>query len=559
MSRNRKYHSKRLLLLFIGLLMLPVLALAYTEHNPFWVTLTGILLPLGFYTIFASLSARSGRMVWWGFAFIFLSAFQLVLLYLFGNSVIMPDMFLNLVTTNTSETAELLSNIYPSVILVCVLYFPILWYATRHLRHKVIIPAEWRHRVFVSGCVILLAGMLSLWIGCRGEVRRTLRDEVFPVNAIYNLGISISEAHKTAHFDEMTQEFEYQAYRDTVAAGREIYVLVLGEASRASSWQLYGYERPTNPLLSSRDDICLFRGVTTQSNTTHKSVPMMLSSVHTSQHDEIYRRKGIPALFNEAGFTTYFISNQQPQGAMIDNLAKDAHHIIYIGDPHYDMQMVDAMREAISTNPAHKMLFILHAYGSHFSYHQRYPRQFAMFLPDDDVAIARKNATMMHNAYDNSILYTDYFIHEIIRTLESFEDVCGAMFYCSDHGEDIFDNDNGRFLHSSPMVTYHQLHVASLAWFSKRYVGLFGDKVVAAHKNTNAPATTHSVFHTMADIASISTPYLRRNVSLVSELFDYDIPRLYLNGHNKAVVLNAEIGIDSTEEALFRRAGITLR
>ena len=546
------------MLIFIWSLMLPVLVLAYTEHNPFWVTLSCILLPGGFYTIFASLSERSGRMVWLGFVFIFFSAFQLVLSYLFGNSVVASDMFLNLLTTNASEATELLGNIYPSVILVFVIYLPILWYATRHLRRRVIIPKEWRQRVFASGCVILLAGTLSLWIGCRGDVRQTLRNEVFPVNVGYNLALSISEALHISDFEDSSQGFEYQAHRDSTAAEREIYVLVIGEASRASSWQLYGYERPTNPLLSSREDICLFRGVTTQSNTTHKSVPMMLSSVHTSQHDELYGRKGLPALFNEAGFTTYFISNQKPQGAMIDKLAKDAHHIIYMDSPRYDMQMVETMRDIISTAPAHKMLFILHAYGSHFSYHQRYPRQFAMFQPDDDVAITRKNAHMIRNAYDNSILYTDYFVNEIIGTLESYPDVCGAMFYCSDHGEDLFD-DKGRFLHSSPMVTYNQLHVASLAWFSKRYAGLFGDKVEAAHRNADAPATTHSVFHTMADIASISTPYLRRNVSLVSELFDYEIPRLYLNDHNEAVLLNAEIGVDANEMALFRRAGIILQ
>lgn len=43
----------------------------------------------------------------------FLCAFQIVLLYLFGNSIIATDMFTNLVTTNPGEAGELLSNIYP--------------------------------------------------------------------------------------------------------------------------------------------------------------------------------------------------------------------------------------------------------------------------------------------------------------------------------------------------------------------------------------------------------------------------------------------------------------
>ena len=86
---------------------------------------------------------------------------------------------------------------------------------------------------------------------------------------------------------------------------------MIGEASRAANWELYGYDRPTNPRLKALgDEIVVFRNMLTQSNTTHKSVPMILSSVRTNEHDELFRRKGLPALFNEAGFRTWFLSNQ---------------------------------------------------------------------------------------------------------------------------------------------------------------------------------------------------------------------------------------------------------
>ena len=89
----------------------------------------------------------------------------------------------------------------------------------------------------------------------------------------------------------------------------------------------------------------LFRDILTQSNTTHKSVPLILSSVGTDEHEELYRRRGLPALFNEAGFDTWFISNQSPQGAMIDHLAHDAKHLIYIHSPRHDMQLLDEMQK----------------------------------------------------------------------------------------------------------------------------------------------------------------------------------------------------------------------
>ena len=557
-ERVKKYNTKALTVAFLLSLMLPVVILAYTEQNPLWTTVSGILLPLGLYTLFVSLSSRAGRMVWWGFIFVFFSAFQIVLSYLFGNSVVAADMFLNLLTTNPGEATELLGNIYPSVIAVCVIYLPLLWRGWVQLRHRAIIPKRWRRRMLMFGGATFAVGCLSLFLGCRGEVRKTLRDDVFPVNVCYNMCLSISEARKIAHFELSSEGFSYEAVRRGQVEGREIYVLIIGEAARASSWQLYGYERPTNPRLVERDDIVLFEGITTQSNTTHKSVPMILSSVHTSEHEALFCRKGLPAMFNEAGFTTYFISNQMPQGAMIDKLAADADHLLYMDAPYYDMQLVEAMREAIASDPSPRLLFILHAYGSHFSYHQRYPRQYATFLPDDDVAISRKNVGKIRNAYDNSIRYTDDFIDEVISLLEAQSDACSAMLYCADHGEDLFDDSNGRFLHASPTVTYYQLHVASLAWFSARYKSLYADKAAAAWENRKAPATTYSVFHTMGDMASVESPYLRDEASLVSREFDYSAPRLYLNDHNEAVVLDREIGIDRGQKELFHRAGIEL-
>ena len=558
MKNNIKYNPTALAAAYIAALMLPVAILAYTEGNPLWATVAGILLPLGAYTVFAALARRSGVMVWCGFLFIFLSAFQIVLSYLFGNSIIATDMFLNLATTNPGEATELLSNIYPSVIAVCIVYIPLLWLATLHIRRRIELRSATRRAMLRTGGGIMAAGIVVLLLGCRGEVRHVLRDEVFPVNVCYNMGLSVSEMHRIDHYEDTSAGFAYEARHINPESGtREIYVLIIGEASRAASWQLYGYDRDTNPELSKMNDIAVFRNVLTQSNTTHKSVPMILSSVHTSEHDELYRRRGLPQLFNEAGFSTYFISNQSPQGAMIDNLAHDAKHVIYIDSPRYDMQMVEHVQRAIKEDPSDRLFFILHSYGSHFSYHQRYPRKYATFLPDDDVAINPRNMDKIRNAYDNSIVYTDHVIAEMIRTLAG-EDACSALFYCADHGEDLFDKCDKRFLHASPRVTYYQLHVASLAWFSPDYNRLHGDKVQAARQNCFAPATSYSVFHTVADMASITSRYCNEKASLLSPDFDYNATRYYLNDHNVAVPLDYDIGIDAMQRDNFARMGIML-
>lgn len=556
--KTRSRFTTLLTVYFFVALIIPNCVLANTEPYSVWTVEALILMPLGFYMMWSVALRRSGVMIWLAFPFIFFCAFQIVLLYLFGNSIIATDMFTNLLTTNPGEAGELLGNIYPSVVLVCVLYLPLLWLAAREIGHKRYITRTARMNIGLTGAALFALGLLALWPAYHvSEDRHVLRDEIFPLNILYNLGLSGSEFRKSFNYEKTSAGFTYEARRTAEAPGREVYVYIIGEASRAMNWQLYGYDRETNPLLSQEKGLVVFRDVLTQSNTTHKSVPLILSSVATDEHEELYRRKGLPALFNEAGFDTWFISNQSRQGAMIDHLAHDAKHLIYIRSPRHDTQLLDEMRKVLEKSDEQKILFILHCYGSHFSYHQRYPREFAHFQPDNDVAIAKQHRPMLVNAYDNSIRYTDYVLSQIIDYLGSLEDTSSALLYCADHGEDLIDDDRERFLHASPTTTAYQLYVASLAWFSDSYRKHFPEKAAAAEANETAPATTHALFHTMADMASIRGRFLSTKVSLVSPDFDRKAPRRYLNDHNEAVPYR-KTGLRPEDMEVFRRYNIEL-
>ena len=554
--KTRSRFTTLLTVYFFVALIIPNCVLANTEPYSVWTVEALILMPLGFYMMWSVALRRSGVMIWLAFPFIFFCAFQIVLLYLFGNSIIATDMFTNLLTTNPGEAGELLGNIYPSVVLVCVIYLPLLWLAAREIGHKRYITRTARMNIGLTGAALFALGLLALWPAYHvSEDRHVLRDEIFPLNVLYNLGLSGSEFRKSFNYEKTSAGFSYEAERTAEVPGREVYVYIIGEASRAMNWQLYGYGRETNPLLSQEEGLVVFRDVLTQSNTTHKSVPLILSSVATDEHDELYRRKGLPALFNEAGFDTWFISNQSRQGAMIDHLAHDAKHLIYIRSPRHDTQLLDEMRKAIEKSTSRKLFFILHCYGSHFSYHQRYPREFAYFQPDNDVAIAKQHRPMLVNAYDNSVRYTDYVLSKIIDYLGSLENTSSALLYCADHGEDLIDDHRERFLHASPTTTAYQLYVASLAWFSESYRERFPEKVAAAEANATAPATTHALFHTMADMASIRGNYIDTGVSLVNADYDRTRPRRYLNDHNEAVPFR-KTDLSAEDMKVFRKFGI---
>ena len=110
-------NQEHLFYLFLVILIVPNVVLCFTEPISWTAKICNILLPLSIYYAVMAWSRNCGRTFWLLFPFIFFGAFQLVLLYLFGQSIIAVDMFLNLVTTNSSEALELLDNLIPAIVI----------------------------------------------------------------------------------------------------------------------------------------------------------------------------------------------------------------------------------------------------------------------------------------------------------------------------------------------------------------------------------------------------------------------------------------------------------
>ena len=101
-------NQENLFYLFLAVLIVPNIVLCFTEPMPLVAKVCNVVLPFSIYYIVMSGSRNCGKTFWILFPFLFFGAFQIVLLYLFGQSIIAVDMFLNLVTTNSSEALELL-------------------------------------------------------------------------------------------------------------------------------------------------------------------------------------------------------------------------------------------------------------------------------------------------------------------------------------------------------------------------------------------------------------------------------------------------------------------
>lgn len=543
-------------------LLLPNIALCYTECLAPWACGVNVLLPLSLYMLFFSVAKRPGKMIWWAFIFVFFAAFQLVLLYLFGTGVIAVDMFLNLVTTNPGEAMELLDNLAPAVVGVFVVYLPLLILGGVNIRRDSRLSVSFQQRVRHWAMQIGAIGLFCLLASYLVVDGYRMRNQLYPVNVCYNLYLAFERNAASENYREASRDFKFEAKSEHSATAPEVYVMVVGETARAHNFSLYGYPRNTNPLLSKTPGIKAFPNVTTQSNTTHKSVPMLLSAASAEDFERLFHEKGILAAFKEAGFHTVFISNQLPNHSFIDFLGEQADEYYFLKKEdasqgnHYDEDLLQKLDEILpladASSSAHyhyryrKLFVVLHSYGSHFNYQERYPRSFAYFKPDSRSEAKSENRRDLLNAYDNTIRYTDYILHGIIERLQKWEGVqtktdgvydqpTSAMLYTSDHGENIFDDERSLFLHAAPKASDYELHVPFIIWTSAGFSKQYPDILKALGENRSKQVQSSlSAFHTMLGIGGIQTRYRLDEYSVASGKY-HPTELLYLDDHDEAI------------------------
>lgn len=551
-------------------LTVPNVALCFTEHLSPLAALANILLPGAVYMALMSICRKPGKMVWWLFPIIFFAAFQIVLLYLFGKGVIAVDMFLNLVTTNPGEAMELLDNLIPGVASVFILYLPLLILGVVSIRSKkapVLSDGfrkrcrQWAAGIAVVGCGCMAMAYLSDTQHDKGEHDVTSDDhhaphysvlnDLYPVNVFYNLYLAVKRNNASIHYKKASARFRFDARSSHPEDSCEVYVMVIGETARAMNFSLYGYQRDTNPRLSKTPGLVTFSDVTTQSNTTHKSVPMLLSQASASDFERLFHEKGILQAFREAGFHTVFLSNQRPNHSFIDFLGEQADQWLFLktGDAnpagrelaeapgkdgnYYDADLLPIL-DRILARKRKKEFIVLHTYGSHFNYMDRYPRQMAHFQPDTHCEAKKENRPDLINAYDNTIRYTDLVLSGVIERLRAHGGM-SAMLYTSDHGENIFDDSHKLFLHASPRASEYELRVPFLVWTSQsfRHQEPAVAQALSANRHKQAQSS-RSAFHTMLHIGGVSTRFRQDHESLASPAYR-TAPLLYLNDHNEAI------------------------
>lgn len=324
----------------------------------------------------------------------------------------------------------------------------------------------------------------------------------------------------------------------TLASPRTV-VIVLGESMRRGNLSLYGYDKKTTPNLDARrEQLLIFNQAVAAANQTVPSVTMMLTAATVLDPNKFLHEPSILAAANEAGYHTYWLSNQGRVGTFdskISLIAHDADSRVYTNTEFYgsvfDQQLLHPFEIALQdTHPL--KLIVLHMQGSHQSYESRYPPQFDVFKADQysqraskDKAFSRQNEVMAE--YDNSIHYSDFLLGDILTQLE--KQPGSILLFVSDHGERFYENGVMSAGHGYSKPTKTEFQVPFFVWCNG---GCQPEWKNAAVLHSNLAFSTENLFHTCANILGLQMQSYHPEADILSPGYQSYAPKVIATERN---------------------------
>jgi lipid A ethanolaminephosphotransferase len=296
-----------------------------------------------------------------------------------------------------------------------------------------------------------------------------------------------------------------------------LLLLVLGETARMGNFGVNGYERPTTPELA-KENIVSLKGVMSCGTSTATSVPCMFS--HLGKEEFESRKNNYESLIdvlNHAGLAVLWIDNQSGCKGVCERvpqvLTKELKHPTLCKDGEcFDEIMLQEIDQRIQALPAERrakgVVIVMHQMGSHGpAYYKRVPDNFKKFQPEcKSNALQECSREQVVNSFDNTILYTDYFLAQAIQWLKKSEATAApALLYVSDHGESL--GENNLYLHGLPyrVAPDVQKRVPWITWLSPRFEKQSG-LINTCLKNKTDTALTHdNYFHSVLGLMNVSS------------------------------------------------------
>ena len=282
----------------------------------------------------------------------------------------------------------------------------------------------------------------------------------------------------TLHATDAKRVAPTSSTTNSSAAKPKLMVFVVGETARADHFGLNGYTRNTTPLLSKQSNLYSFKDAVSCGTSTAYSVPCMFSYANREKYDidtAKYNENVLDTL-SKQGVNVVWRDNNSSSKGVADRVTFEDFKTADT-NPNCDVEcrdigMLDGFDKLVKSGSSPKetpkdTLILLHQMGNHGpAYYQRYPKEFETYKPVCMTnELSKCDTQSVINGYDNAILYTDYFLDNVIDTLKTYEqDYDVVMVYMSDHGESL--GENNIYLHGLPykFAPDTQKHVPAVIW-----------------------------------------------------------------------------------------------
>lgn len=458
--------------------------------------------------------------------FAVLAPFDMLFIYLYKHPIDIGTLGA-IFETNIVEASEFLSGfkaVFSIAVVAALFYLCLYIFLLRKMQNRSNGMIYSSVSFMCLACAVLVFVTPPLW---RNEGSSDMRLKLFRIRiaSTYPVGVIINciEYFQGNRFInnriKLMRDVTVNAKRNNVSQGREIYVLIVGEAARYGNFSINGYYRETSPRLRALSNFVSYTDVCATATETRTAIPLLLTGSTAGTQYAPFSKPSIINFFKEAGFRTFWISTQGRLGeydTTASAFGEDSDFVLFIKNTSrlgsdqfkFDEEILPTLDRILAQGDHEKMFIVLHTNGSHFRYDLRHPVHFEKFTPSlrghtGMNTISRSLRDKIMNSYDNSIVYTDYFISSVIEKVSAIGTV-GAVVYISDHGEDILDDERSLFLHGNRIVTRYVSHVPFFVWVSPLYQSRYPRKAAMLYKNRTRKIGGDLVFHSLLDMADIT-------------------------------------------------------
>lgn len=385
----------------------------------------------------------------------------------------------NIMQTNPQEFAGLLSiNLAIRTLLLGIIPA---WLAIKYCPVITNVGAEFKSRLRLLGLLVLSLVVLiaPFTAGYTSFIRehKITRFYANPTYSTYSVIKYLSQQISIAKVVPLKHIAQDAVKVGTSTKRTELMILVVGETARADRFSLNGYHRETNPLLAKQDVLSL-SNVSSCGTSTGVSVPCMFSALGRDGYDKekaLNQQNALDVLFENGVQILWRDNNSDSKGVATrmkyEDFKSPTLNSICEGECR-DIGMLNGLDKYIEARKGKDILIVLHQMGNHGpEYYRRYPKEFEKFKPMCMTGELRDCSQQeIDNSYDNAILYTDYFLSNVIDLLKKYDDShATAMLYVSDHGESL--GEHGFYLHAAPymIAPKEQTHVPAIVWMGKHF------------------------------------------------------------------------------------------